>query len=435
MSAEDSLNKILVVNQSPTNALHWQRRGMQVLTLAILVLIPLTGLLRIDVVAGAFVILDWQIWWSDFFIMFGFWLVLASGLVMLYSTVGTAFCGWSCPQNTLSELANQLTRLLLGKRAEMMLTGESMVVASAKNRWLNWLVLGGILLMVSMLMALIPLLYFYPPAVIWSFISFQPDERLAASLHYIYSICVLIILLDIAFIRHFWCRFMCVYKVWQHGFKTRQTLHVAYDANRSEECNKCNYCVSACFIDLDPRKTEIYDSCINCGECITACNNLQAKKGQAGLLSFKIGEQRSSAGGRLVSNLVSLSLRAKWTMMFFTLGVVMFAWGALNYQQFHLAAYRADMSHGSEIQDYRITVSNKFYGPAALTVGIDGLPEDSYQLELSTVEFQTAGRKDIKLHINSDLAKGLHPVIVRARSTQGWNDSFRLQHFVSSESR
>jgi len=160
---------------------------------------------------------------------------------MLYSTVGTAFCGWACPQNTLSEIANDWTYRLLGKRADMSVAGEKMKVASSKDHWLNWLLLGLIFVAISMVLAFIPLLYFYPPDVIWSFIIFRDDERLADSLHYIYFICVLIVLVDVSFIRHFWCRFMCVYRVWQHGFKTHQTLRLAYDESRSEQCEKCNY--------------------------------------------------------------------------------------------------------------------------------------------------------------------------------------------------
>ena len=71
MSSQNSLRGIPVTTVAakqispPNNALHWRRRAVQFGTLLIAVLIPLTGLLRIDVVAGAFLILDRQIWWSD----------------------------------------------------------------------------------------------------------------------------------------------------------------------------------------------------------------------------------------------------------------------------------------------------------------------------------------------------------------------------------
>ena len=432
MRSNDSLSSIPITTKPAKGSqrLHWQRRTLQLGTIALAVLIPVTGLFRIDPIAGAFVVLDRQIWWSDFFLVFGFWMVMASSLVLLYSTVGTAFCGWSCPQNTMSEWANYLTRKLLGKRAEVSLTGEKMKVGANKNRWFNWTILGMILFAISLSLGLIPLLYFYSPSVIWSFITFEDNEQLAGSLHYIYFIFVLIIFIDIAFIRHFWCRFMCIYKVWQHGFKTRNTLHVSYDQSRVENCEKCNFCVTSCFLELDPRNTHIYDTCINCGECITACNNLQAKKGQPGLLSFKIGERDATKAAIFATRLGSLSTRVHWTIPFALLGLIMFVWGLLSYQQYHLAVYRADTDHGAQINDYRIAISNKIYGIAQVDINVDGLEEMQYRLESDLVNFTMVGRQDILLHIRDGLAPGLYSLIVHVTSKDGWKDSYRLQHFV-----
>ena len=432
MSGSPSLDKIpvTVVAAGAPARLHWRRRAVQAAVLIIAMLIPLSGLLRIDPVAGAFVVLDRQIWWSDFFIIFGLWLMLASGLVLMYSSVGTAFCGWACPQNTLSELANRWTYKLLGRRADVSLAGEKMKIASAKNRLGNWLLLGLMILAAAMLFSLIPLLYFYPPDVVWSFITLRPDERLASSLHYIYTIFVIIFFVDIAFIRHFWCRFMCVYKVWQHGFKTRQSLHVAYDKARTASCEKCNYCVSSCFLGIDPRDTNMYDSCINCGECIDACNDLQAKKGEAGLLRFSLGEREQNRSGWLLGRLGSLSARMKWTLPFSLLGLGMFVWGLVNYEYYRLAVYRADTEFGSSIEDYRIRVSNKLYQDAVLTVNIEGLPKGSYALSAREAAFDSAGKIDLILHINNTLPQGLHRFLVQVQSADGWQDSYRVQHFV-----
>lgn len=430
-----SIEKIPVAVVSPraSSRLHWQRRSVQLATLAIALLIPITGLFRIDPVAGAFIVIDRQIWWADFFLVFGFWVMIAATLVVMYSTIGTAFCGWSCPQNTVSEWANMLTRRLLGRRAEVELNGAKMQVAAAKNRWTHWLVLGLILFATSAAFALIPMFYFYQPDIMWSFVTFADDARLAPSLHYIYFIFVLVIFLDVAFIRHFWCRFMCVYKVWQHGFKTKQTLHIAYDAGRAADCEKCNYCVTACFIDLDPRKTDIYDSCINCGECITACNKMHAKKGEPGLLRFEVGERASEAGiaRKFRTAIGSLSTRMSWTVPFAAAGLGMFVWGLISYQPNHLAVYRADSDHGAQISDYRVAISNKQYRPERVEISVEGPIRDQIKLSNATANFDSAGRIDLNLHVQGDLAPGLYTFLVRARSGRGWEDTYRVQHFVA----
>ncbi|MDH5323832.1 MAG: 4Fe-4S binding protein [Gammaproteobacteria bacterium] len=431
MNNQDSLKDIpITVVPGPVNRLHWQRRAVQILTVTLLVLVPLTGLLRIDPIAGAFVILGRQIWWSDFFLIFGMWILLASALVLVYSTLGTAFCGWSCPQNSLSEWANAMTKKLLGKRAEISLEGRKMALASRKNRWLNWGVLSGMMLLVSAFFALIPLLYFYPPQIIWAFITVQDNAGLAASLHYIYIIFVLLVLLDVAFIRHFWCRFMCIYKVWQHGFKTQQTLHIHYDETRSTECKKCNFCTTACFLELDPKQTNVYDSCVNCGECITACARLQAKKSKPALLSFKIGQTNPDKMANVSTRLAGLSTRVRWTLPFTTLGLLMFVWGLYSYEPYHLSVYRADQNHGSAIRDYRVAVFNKRYENARLSVSIEGLDRDAYSITKPSVEFTAAGRIDLELRISAAMPQGLHSFFVRVQSTDGWQARYRVQHFV-----
>lgn len=409
---------------------HWKRRAVQAAAILLAVLIPASGLFRIDPEAGAFVVLDRQIWFADFFLMAGVWVTAVSGLVMLYSTAGTVFCGWACPQNTLAEWANDMTRKLLGKRAEVSLTGEAMRVAVAKNKLLNWLLLGGAFLAAALLFGLIPLFYFYPPDLVWSFVTFQDDARLAKSLHWIYAVSVLILFLDIALIRHFWCRFACIYRVWQHSFKTRQTLHIAYDASRADECAKCNYCVTACFIELDPRKTDIYDSCINCGECVDACNRLHAKEGTGGLLRFELGERKQKRANQFRTAAVSWFARAGWMGALAALGVTMLAWGLWSYEPYHVAVYRAESQPQADaIQDYRISVANKLYRPARFSVRVEGLPAGSYRLSADDIRMMSAGRESLTLSIARGLPHGLYSFVVDVSSPDGWTGRFRMQHF------
>lgn len=423
----------VVSDNSIKPGLHWKRRTVQVLVIVLAVLIPASGLLRIDPEVGAFVVIDRQIWFSDFFLIAGIWILLASALVLLYSAAGTVFCGWACPQNTMAEWANGLTHKLLGKRAEVSLTGESSKVAVAKNKALNWFLLGLMLLGTAMFLALVPLFYFYPPKLVWAFVTWQQDAQLAGSLHWIYTVSALIILLDIAVIRHFWCRFTCIYRVWQHTFRTRQTLHVKYDASRAAECVKCNYCATSCFIQLDPRKTDVYDSCINCGECIDACNKLHVKQGVPGLLRFEMGEREEKKNGKFRTAAVSLLARGKWATSFAVLGALMIAWGVWTYEPYHIAVYHAESGQGRSIQDYSIAVSNKLYRPAEFNVSVRGLPAGSYHLTAEHFKLSPAGRKSLTLSVSRSLPRGFYRIIVDASAADGWTGHFSLQHFAERE--
>lgn len=60
-----------------------------------------------------------QLWWSNIFFVLGLRIMIATALIITYMTIGTVWCGWSCPQNTVSEWVNNLTHRLLGKRANV----------------------------------------------------------------------------------------------------------------------------------------------------------------------------------------------------------------------------------------------------------------------------------------------------------------------------
>ena len=409
---------------------HGRRRLVQAVSFALAILVPASGLFRIDPAAGAMVVLDRQIWWSDFFLVAGLWIMLASGLVLLYSVAGTVFCGWVCPQNILSEWANFMTRKLLGRRAKVALDGSAPIVASTKDRALNWVLLGLSLLAASMIVAVVPLFYFYSPGTVWSFVTWRSDRHLAGSLHYIYFVFVLIILLDVALIRHFWCRFACVYRVWQHSFRTRETLHVRYDAARADSCTKCTYCVSSCFIEIDPRKADVYDSCINCGECIDACNRMHQKSDQPGLLAFEFGEPaaRAKSRSRFRDNATSLAARSKWVLALGSFGAALFAWGLWTWEPMHVVVYRADVQHHPGNRDYRIAISNKLYHDRTVQVRVTGLPAADYALGATEITLPPAGHESVMLSLSGKLSHGIHGFAVEVQA-QGWHDSFAVQHF------
>ncbi|MBU6468737.1 MAG: 4Fe-4S binding protein [Betaproteobacteria bacterium] len=413
------------------NHYHLRRRAAQALSVLLVVLIPALGIFRIDPIAGAMVVLGRQIWFSDFFLVAGLWILVVCMLVMLYSIAGTVFCGWVCPQNIMAEWANFMTHKLLGKRAEVSLEGDAPLVAPNKNKALNWTLLGLSFLLAAMFFALIPLFYFYPPQVVWDFLAWQSNPKLARSLHWIYAVVVIIIFIDIAIIRHFWCRFACVYRVWQHSFKTRETLHIKYDDSRASECLKCNYCVTACFIDLDPKKTDIYDSCINCGECIDACNKLHAKKNEPGLLTFEMGERKEKKESRIQfkNAAIALDTRTRWVLVIALMGLSFFVWGLISWEPYHLAVYKAEGLKNATSRDYQISVANKQYKEGLVTLSVEGVTPDQYHLDETQVLVPASARHSLILSLSPKITHGIHRVIVVAKSTQGWEERFPIQYF------
>ena len=433
MKANEELAKIPIVTTSGSfrgQNLERLRFLSKYGILIVLLLIPILGIFRIDVSSG-FIILDRQIWFGDFYIVFGFWLAFACMAIMFYSTVGTAFCGWVCPQNTFSSMMDDLTKKLLGKRAVVDWENLKSKIAGKKNKPLNWLLLTISILAVSMVVAFIPLMYFIPPDAIWAFVTFTPTENFSGSLYWIYGVFVSIAAVNLGVVRHYVCRFMCIYRMWQYLFKTSDSLHIDYDETRKADCEKCNYCVKACMVDIDPRSTATFDSCTNCGACITACDELHAKTEELGLLKFSFGKRRNK---EIIAqhSISTLKQRSRWVLSVMSLGLGLFIYGLVDYEQYHLAVYKSDKHQGDQISEYRVNVANKIFEPGQVFITIDGLKPSEYKVSDTGLTFDSVGRGDIFINVNKDLAPGLHSFIVRAKSKDGWEDFVRLQHFVTS---
>ena len=310
----------------------WKRRIVQLATLLLIAMIPALGLLRLDLTTASFTILDKQIWWWNISFVLGLVIVIVTTPIIIYMTLGTVWCGWACPQNLLSEWANNLTHKLLGKRASVDVDGEGLMVSASKNKAVNWIILGLTILVAALILALIPFLFFYSLAEVWSFFTSSSGAKLSTFMQRLYYFAVFLIFIDIAVVRYFWCDYACLYRIGQKIFKTRDALHVRYDASRSADCTKCNYCAASCITGIEPTQIKMYDNCIDCGECIDACNRLHSKTGTRGLLSFEFGETGKATSWwkrfrQAFSGFNSL------IGGFFLMGAAMMIWGIFSQQQ------------------------------------------------------------------------------------------------------
>lgn len=432
MSAHESIEKIHIQQEHIPGArmLHPARRFVQYISLLIIIVIPLSGLFRIDMEMGGVIMLGHQVWFSDITIVLGMWLFLASLLMMSYALVGSAFCGWMCPQNTASEFANTLTRKLLGRSANMMdLSGEKMQVSVRRQSMLNYILLAIGLTLPAALYALIPLLYFNPPSVIWSFLTFSKEARQTGSLYWIYLIFLVLALIDIAAIRHLLCKNFCFYRVWQQSFQSDESLRVTYDKQRSGDCVGCHYCADACYLDIDPRQIKAFDGCVNCGECVTACDVLHDKSKKqpgAGLLSFIHGGHQPLDG---TTPLAAFIKRTKKPLLATLAGALLFVAGVAAYQPDDFSVYHIAEGASGQVLDYRINIAHKLLQPATVTLRVEGVSSSDYRLDRDMVHFDTAGRVDVVLHIKPSLPKGLHRIRVLASADDGWSGHFDVTHF------
>jgi len=307
------------------------RRLAQIAGLLVLVLIPALGIFRIDLASASLMILGYPVYLRDFTVVLGLAIVAATAPLLTYSTIGTVWCGWACPQNTVSEWANNLTHRLLGSRANVNVESAGLQVAPSKNKVRNWAVLGLNFALASLVLGVIPLFYFFPPSVVWSLVSFNESSQFSRFMFRLYLVSVALAFVDIALVRYFWCNYVCLYRFGQLLFKTDDALHVAYDASRSADCAKCNYCRVSCITSIDPTNMKFFDRCVDCGECIDACTRLHAKDGTGtpGLLRFASG-RKTPAQGALDNVRLALS-KLGWHGALFLAGCVVLFYGLTHH--------------------------------------------------------------------------------------------------------
>ncbi len=59
---------------------------------------------------------------------------------------------------------------------------------------------------------------------------------------------------------------------------SKKTLKVVFAEDAEHVCGNCLACADACGLGLDPMKAGIYPQCHNCGECIAACEDYESKE-------------------------------------------------------------------------------------------------------------------------------------------------------------
>jgi polyferredoxin len=305
----------------------WKRRATQLAMLLILVVIPAVGIFRIDLAAGSLMIMAHPVNLRDFPVVAGLAIVLATAPLLMISTIGTLWCGWACPQNTVSEWANNLTHRRLGSRANVNVESAGLQVAPSKNRAGNWLALGANFTLAALILGIVPLFYFFPPDVVWSLVSFHEDSQFSRFMLRLYLFSAALAFIDIALIRYFLCNYVCLYRFGMLLFRNDASLRVAYDANRAGDCAKCNYCRVSCITSIDPTQIKRFDRCVNCAECIDACARLHAKEQPptCGLLRFESGPMAGTGQHRgMAARVLSM---IGWHGTLFLAGCVLLAYG------------------------------------------------------------------------------------------------------------
>jgi cytochrome c oxidase accessory protein FixG len=259
-----------------------------------------------------------EIWPQEFFFVAGLLVMAGIGLFLVTSTVGRAWCGYTCPQTVWVDLFLVVERAVEGDRnARIKLDAAEMSAPKATRRIIKhalWLLIG---------FATGGAWIFYfadAPTLFQSFFTGQAPFIAYATV----AVLTFTTYVFGGLLREQVCTYMCPWPRIQAAMLDEHSLTVTYNDWRGEprsrhakraraegksigDCVDCNACVAVCPMGIDIRDGQQLE-CITCALCIDACDGVMDKLGhERGLISYAtLGEydanMRVSGAPRIVQH-------------------------------------------------------------------------------------------------------------------------------------
>lgn len=305
------------------------RRSFQWLTSLAILLVPFGSwkggsLLRIDLGERNLHILGQILRIQELYLLLFFTLAFGLGFLLVTLVFGRVWCGWACPQTTLSDVAEWIARRLGLKLTNNHLQGDGWRKVLAQVLYL----------FLSLLVATNLLWYFISPV---SFFSQLSNGDLHPAAWGSLAAITLLIYVDLALVRRLMCREFCPYGRFQTTLVDPGTLTLHLPDEEQSRCIKCGACVRSCPMDIDIRQGYQIE-CINCGRCLDACRGVMQKRQEPGLIRYSFGLR--GEGARALVNPRTLLLGAA----FFVLGSILMTAVLLRAE----ASLRVSVSHTAQ---------------------------------------------------------------------------------------
>jgi cytochrome c oxidase accessory protein FixG len=264
-----------------------QRQSVQWLSSLLLLLVPFLrvggeSLLRLDAPSRTLYFFGSAIRIEEFYLFLLITLIFVFIFLFITMVFGRVWCGWFCPQTTVTDLAEAF-----GRRIER-LFGTNRVVAVAGRNFFAALI--------SLLVASNLIWYFIPPAEYFARIM-TGSLGLVAGVSLVSVVTV--VWADLVFIRRYFCTAICPYGRMQLMAMDANTLTLEFDPAEAHRCIACRACERVCPTGIDI-KQGFQVECINCGRCIDACRSVLNRLEQPGIIHYSFG-RRIDGGGKPVN--------------------------------------------------------------------------------------------------------------------------------------
>lgn len=259
-------------------------------------------LLMMNIVERKFSVFGVKFYTEDFYL---FALAFITGMIMLVlftAVFGRVFCGWVCPQTVLMEMVfRKIEYAIEGDAAQQRKLNDG---PWTPNKITKKFSKNAIFFALSFVIANFLLAYIVGSERVLQIISAPPSQN-AKGL-------VAMLLFTLVFygifsrFREQACTFICPYGRLQSVLLDENSIVVAYDHKRGEnrarktrsqtpleredlglgDCVDCKLCIQVCPTGIDIRNGTQME-CVNCCNCIDACNSVMKKVGfEPGLIRF-----------------------------------------------------------------------------------------------------------------------------------------------------
>lgn len=346
---------------------HPLRRLAQVLCGVLLVALPLTNGLRLDVRRDVFYFAWHRMAAHDLLLLFWCAMLGVWGLVAVSLLYGRVWCGWVCPQTLASDFADSL-RVRLDR-----------ALGARRGRGRRWLARGawaGLLGAMSVGTGMVLASYWLAPGTVGRATLHPWGDWPAAAV--VYGLAA-VLAADMLWVRRRFCSHACPYGALMGLLADKNTLAVRYLEERSEDCIRCGQCEVKCPMGIDIKRGAGQMECIGCGECVDACQDVLGKRGVAGLIEFRYGLSPERHTGALTgAQRLGLWDGTRWAVV---ATLFVFA-GIVGWQMVGRAPLAASvLANGGIVREgqvvrngYTLSLSNGTPGTQTYALQVDGLP-------------------------------------------------------------
>lgn len=205
---------------------------------------------------------------------------------------GRLYCGWLCPHFSVVELLNKLLHRACGKLSLWDASPTPRAGVTPQKRY--WPIFFLSCVLMGFLWAVTLLTYLLPPDVIWGNLV---HLSLTANQARFIGAGTLVFTLEFTLARHLFCRFGCAVGYFQSvaWMANPRGMVVAFERSRARDCKTCDLprgsaCDNACPMRLNPRNIKrMMFSCVQCGQCLSACDVSQSAQQRRPTLEWKVG--------------------------------------------------------------------------------------------------------------------------------------------------